>query len=81
MDKKAFRMCGKLRNTSNLLNHKVSLEDNKLLPQKICFDCDYAVTNFAIFSETAKEMQIKFMMESPLEEVKVEINDDVISNS
>lgn len=80
-------MCGKLRNTSNLLDIsseinfqiefycRISLEDNKLLPQKICFDCNYAVTNFATFSETAKEMQIKFMKESPLEEVKVEINE------
>lgn len=87
MDKKVCRMCGKDRNCSNLLDlsseitfqiefHcRILLEDNKLLPQKICFDCNYAVTNFATFSDNAKEIQIRLMMENNLDQVKVEIHE------
>lgn len=85
MEKNTCRLCGKERNISNLLrissdikfkieNYcRIDVNDNKTLPQRICFDCNYVVANFASFSENAREIQTRLLRDNNLlVEVKVE---------
>lgn len=92
MDKPICRMCGKPRNQSNLVkitpqvafqidyHCRISLFEDKTLPNKICFDCNYAISNFATYSETCKEVQLRMMMENDLHDIKVEIQELPVIN-
>lgn len=87
MEKDLCRICGKSRNATNLLKitseisfqieHycRIQLMDNKLLPQKICFDCKYSIGNFAKFSQDAEAFQSRLMLEHNIHQVKIEAAD------
>lgn len=86
--KNQCRLCGKMRNSTNLvlideelreiiLYHcRISIEVNDedcQVPNKLCFDCKFTITNFSKFCEEAKEIQNKFLVS--FQEVKVEIEE------
>lgn len=49
--------------------------DNKLLPQKICFDCKYLIGNFAKLSQDAEALQSRLILEHNIHQVKIEAAD------
>lgn len=95
MERNLCRLCGKVRNATNLLDLsveivfqvsyycRVDLVDDKNLSQKICFDCNYAIVNFAKFSENVKDVQIQCLIgndfiNAPVKDEQEEIIDTVI---
>jgi hypothetical protein len=86
MEKKECRMCGKVRNISNMIlisdelrsmieyHCRITLDlTNSKYPKCICFNCNHSLTEFADFTLVASETQIKFS--AKFQQVKVEIEE------
>ena len=86
MEKEQCRMCGKTLELSDLLEITQELQNmieyhcrininltNARYPNKLCFDCNYTIENFARFTEDARNTQLKFS--ALLNDIKIEIED------
>lgn len=87
MEKVQCRMCEKYENNQsfiplsddirNLVNYhcRIELIHNDLLPNTLCLDCDDKIQEFSRYSQQAKEIQLKMLIEHQIHQVKVEIEE------
>lgn len=54
---------------------KIELSSNDKFPKHICCDCNRKIIDFSEFCERAKEIQLKFLIEYEVQNVKVEIEE------
>lgn len=86
MEKFQCRMCGKQQNNLNLVEIDDELKNmiefhcrislnliDPKYPNKVCYVCNSSIIKFSQFTDTAKEVQIKFMAQ--FQQVKVEIEE------
>lgn len=87
MDKTKCRMCAKHENSNNLMPLseimknlidyycRIQLLQNDTLPNMLCIDCNQKINDFSTYSERAKEIQMKMVIELEISNVKVEIEE------
>ncbi|KAL7034163.1 hypothetical protein ACKWTF_007874 [Chironomus riparius] len=86
MEREQCRMCGKTLQLSDLLDISLELQNmidyhcrinlsllDVRLPNKLCYDCNYTIENFAKFTEDARITQMKFS--ALINDIKIEIED------
>lgn len=86
MEKEQCRICGKTLELSDLLEFTYELQNmieyhcrisinllDERLPNKLCYDCNYTIENFAKFTEDLRITQLKFS--ALFNDIKIEIED------